>query len=63
MSYPQFDYKLGAPLTWEDVKARQAAGLIRDKEHMEALLNWRPSEPRRKTQSGVLAIPLKELPK
>jgi len=60
MAYPQFDYRLGDPLTWEDVKARQVYGLIRDKEHMEALLNWRPSEPKRKTQSGVPVIPLKD---
>jgi len=60
MAYPQFDYRLGEPLTWKDVKARQVAELNRERECMEALLNWRPSEPRRKTQSGVPAIPLKE---
>lgn len=60
MAYPQFDYRLGEPLTWEDVKAREVAKLNRERERMEALLNWRPSEPKRKTQSGVPVIPLKE---
>lgn len=60
MAYPQFDYRLGAPVTWEDVKAEQVAELNRERKRMEAMLNWRPLEPKRKTQSGVPAIPLEK---
>ena len=60
MAYPQFDYRLGAPLTLEDMKAQEVAELNRERARMEALLYWRSSAPRRKTPSGVPAIPLKE---
>lgn len=58
--YPQFDYILGAPLTLGDMKAQEVAELNREQARMEALLNYRPPSPQRKTPSGVPAIPLKE---
>lgn len=60
MCYPHFDYLLGESMNHAQLRAQQEAQERQARIYMEALRNWRPSQPQRKTQSGVPAIPLKK---
>lgn len=55
MCDPRFDYRFAA-----QSRAQQEDHERQARQYMEALRNWRPIQPQRKTSSGVPAIPLKK---